>query len=662
MPPKRTKSRRTKRKTKTATKTSRKASGPSKLKLNKADYECKLFNVINKYSPNETIRDPHTQKKMISYDRTKMQLRCNSNTQHDDTNSKYFLDPLKDKINDVVKEFRKLNNRTVNEILSNKNIQCKEIDLTQKVRMQYTNCDSEDVTKEIQAVATSMISNVLMKNQDGRLYFLKTVIETFNHLYNEMHDNMFTIVLKGGNVNRMQGMEFATQLHSKLEDMLNQDESWKNDNSISDFDFEVLYLGNRNADNSYAIRRRARCHLMSYVVMMLLLVYIQRHLLIMLPDIHMVNNYQNTIQSIMKKNGQVDFIDEGTFFERVNQISDTNALNTHCSSDCERNFQDYFDAITDKKNHYYNATILFVGFENPYPNIFKHRSNDKIYRKDFVKIFDEDANERLYIETPQNIMTQLGFHSNSTVQKIVERSSEINHMYCSFNTRITDDKVDFMLCRIKMTFVICYRTNKGRYLCDSVVGELLDLSGSLPNNSSWKHQENQDYIIEKVIPYDTTPIRKIDGKGSITVKTNTWKYVVLDLQRMVFLETDYKPWLASKPLKRLRRFIWACTIYSIENTFRNKAQEIVYDTYTNLFNTIVDTNIKVVDLKEDERLQLIPSVRQLIARNSKRELKQVQTAIDQIYDIMTMVYGIFSANESQKFLLNSVHTPSSAFS
>ena len=119
------------------------------------------------------------------------------------------------------------------------------------------------------------------------------------------------------------------------------------------------------------------------------------------------------------------------------------------------------------------------------------------------------------------------------------------------NLKISSD-IDFTLSRIMLRFQLVYKIPGMEVLPALISAEVLDLSVSSPMTRKriMYDQEAPEEIYQKIFTYNENSLEKLK------VFTYTSTSQIRDLERMLFLDTQMKPWTDKKYGKRLGRYIW----------------------------------------------------------------------------------------------------------
>lgn len=437
-----------------------------------------------------------------------------------------------------------------------------------------THCREVEQVKDLDAIATQLITEVLMQTAEARLLLVKTMVAVYEHVSAHMASKdpslKFNIVFKGGNVYRMVIRDFWEQMHKNVRGHIEHSEEYGSMTNMSDMDFQTYPLGDCTEEGLYAI------NLVNYMIMLRLQRHVGYHVDDFLPGVHELDR-TDLLEEVVGPVGSAKRPKAKAVRRKLRELSERNVGESR--SQCEKFVQQACDALP-KGHPYHGIAVLYVGRNNPDPKLFRSACEaSALKRKSFV-IVDSDEQEGFAHMSMDGLRRHMGAAKESSVEDLLRRTDEYPDFYSSHNAgvKIPEMGAHFNLNRIKMSLVVCYMTPAGEFRSDPFVGELVDLSNSLPDDKKFLRIAEGDWGLHFRRYTVSAPhqyIHEVDGNPRVEFETYTVRTLADDIARILFTDTDNRPWNAGKMVKRLKRYIWCIVIDMVKGSSVKEAAAVV---------------------------------------------------------------------------------------
>jgi len=401
----------------------------------------------------------------------------------------------------------------------------------------------EDVVKASQILSKLVVVN-MMPTGDERLRYLHIIVRAFEaqfEVIKTMLNVNLTIMLKGGNAFRILAKQFHDELRSKAAETMSQDTSLPD---MSDFDFSMVRAG--EWDELMIARyneHKKPIQFVCYVTTMMLRDFLVLHAADVFSGIS--DLYQNP----------------QTRFKYKSFLA---------------NLQSQFNAL--QGSAYGGINLLGVAYDERLKT-YQHgkRIPDRDYRiipETYSKLFRNDfmIKEQKVFSTSLAMRTNAkrvcdyihGFRSeeewNSEARQPRERPATSTlpefyvddtlyairrALYATYNDEIRPDSqsAPFWLNRIKFTLLLYYEKD-GVYKVDAVPAEVFDLTCQA----------------DTAAPADFTTVAFKTNNLTTSIPITSIGYMIKDLERVLFIDTNNKPWTDQKYKKRIKRLFWLVAI------------------------------------------------------------------------------------------------------
>jgi hypothetical protein len=449
-------------------------------------------------------------------------------------------------------------------------------------------------TSELKRFLNSLATDFNVVNLSGdyklRISFIAiwlNIYETvFKEIYrltkNELNENNLNIMFKGGVT--MRAIILTAYIDFNLIDETNIFDDIKKIIKISDFDFEII-----SSTNDWKIINKL--NIINYFVMNQVLEYFEMNKEYFFTFFKYNKNVKMRLGRILFDNIEKEIKLKKNEYDNRNDIfkySDYYALIEPLFIELESNdnileniFSHPIDYIANTycNNNINNLNKIFTlprklqsdNFRKNFGIIINGRKASPMKQIDIdnIDISDGSKSYLTSVISERQMKDLYDIKFNDFRSKINNTNKRINNFYGTLNTNVYVKTklriIDFQLNRIKYNYTLYYRINvngKYKYHREFFGGEVFDLSHAGVRDSVKKDKTKYSYANNQYI-------EKFNILGfkfpTNQIQINYLGYNIYghytDLEDIIFMQTDYRPWLDSKYEKRINRILHLVFIY-----------------------------------------------------------------------------------------------------
>lgn len=456
---------------------------------------------------------------------------------------------------------------TEKEVQESKNIKCLgglEAELSTDEELLRGMGHSEH-KRPLNDVATDFNTVNFFSGIQSRLRFVKLIIysltaffETVYSLDGKCNRDNLNVMFKGGTTIRFVIREFLRGFSGELENYVL--DKIRKTIKLSDYDFEIM-----SQENLLSKGEVIKINLLSYLVTLRIRNYLVDNREYFFDFFKLRDSVQQTdIQELKTKlQDTADHLTPENFYHGI--VIDEIEYDGDCTDPLQRKYSQKLSTSQISKLAKYTDKV----------------DPDSTCRTDFSLVPDATtrterevlsltSNNKICFISSRKLLQKYKIPSQY-VKLAIKNRGEGSRFYASHNPLVEfpleidhTKKIKFQLNRIKYNYVIYYHkklaNNETVYLREAIVGEILDLS----------HPYNEDRKkIKFSQPFsDNHYFQKYTFQD---YQLSYWSYsvygLIKDNDEIVFLESNYLPWTASKYEKRLTRVSYLYILYYFSNRF-----------------------------------------------------------------------------------------------
>jgi hypothetical protein len=401
----------------------------------------------------------------------------------------------------------------------------------------------EDVVKASQILSKLVVVNV-MPTGDERLRYLHIIVRAFEAQFEVIKTKLnvdLTIMLKGGNAFRILAKQFHDELRSKAAEAMSQDTSLPD---MSDFDFSMVRVG--EWDESMIARyneHKKSIQFVCYVTTMMLRDFLVLHAADVFPGIS--DLYQNPQTRFKYKsflsNIQSQFNAlQGSAYGGINLLGVAYKERLKTYQHGKRIPYGNYKIIPETYSKLFRNDFM-IKEQRVFSTSFAMRTNARRVC-DYIHGFRSEEEWNSQARQPRESIatsTLPEFHVRDTPYEIRRA------LYATYNDEIRPESqsAPFWLNRIKFTLLLYYEKD-GVYKVDAVPAEVFDLTCQA----------------DTAAPADFTTVAFKTNNLTTSIPITSIGYMIKDLERVLFVDTNNQPWTDQKYKKRIKRLFWLVAI------------------------------------------------------------------------------------------------------